>query len=217
MIYVDSRNLSTARIPLRTGQCRTVPHRKIRTPFTIDAFVLLPLHHLLPESQLQLYGISTRYPQKLQQQYPLQPLSPGVYEIIIGADTIRIIVLSEIPEGEHNAIWRLFSAKKEAVIAAKDQYHIHQTDMSTIVQQLFENYQQEKIDMTYTVQDFQKEYVLDHLNLLSPDVVLKRYSPEDVVKNFSSDDLLKNYSADEILSNLSPESLKILMEKLAQK
>ncbi len=174
------------------------------------------LHQLLPESQFQLYGISTRFPKKLAQQILLQSLSPGVYEIIIGADTIRIIVLSEIPEGERNAIWRLFSAKKEAVIAARDQYHIHQTDMSTLVQQLFENYQQESIDMTYTVQDFQKDYVRDHLSLLSPDERLRDLSPDVVLKQYSPDQRLKDLSPDEILGNLSPENLKILMEKLGK-
>ncbi len=155
-------------------------------------------NQLVPESQFQLYGISTRFPNKLQQLIPLKHLTQGIYDINWGADKIRIIVLSEIPEGEHNAIWRLFSAKREAVIAARNQYHIHQTDMSTIVQQLFENYQQENIDMTYTVKDFQKDYVLDHLNLVSADEVLKRYSPDD------------------ILSHLSPANLKMLMEKLAK-
>ncbi len=183
------------------------------------------LHQLLPESQFQMYGISTRFPKKLAQQIPLQRIDQGIYDINWGSDNIRIIVLSEIPAGEHNALWRLFSAKPEAVIEARDHYHIHQTDMSTIVQQLFENYQQERIDMTYTVQDFQKEYVLDHLNLLSPDEVLKRFSPDEVLKRYSPDERLKNLSPDErlkdlspdeILSNLSPESLKILMERLGK-
>jgi hypothetical protein len=161
----------------------------------------------LPESHFQLYGISTRFPKKLGQLIPLQLLSQGVYDINWGADTIRMIVLSEIPEGEHNAIWRLFSAKPKSVIEARNQYHVHQADMSTIVQQLFENYQQERIDMTYTVQDFQKDYVLDHLNIVSADEVLKRYSPDERLKDLSPDDILKN---------LSPANLKMLIEKIGK-
>ena len=183
------------------------------------------VNQLLPESQFQLYGISTRFPKKLEQRVPLQRINQGIYEINWGVDSIRIIVLSEIPDGEHNAIWRLFSAKREDVLEAREQYHIHQTDMSTIVQQLFEKYQQERIDMTYTVQDFQKDYVLDHLNIVSADEVLKRYSPDEVLKRYSPDERLKDLSPDErlkdlspdeILGNLSPESLKILMEKLGK-
>ncbi|MDP1615194.1 MAG: hypothetical protein Q8L68_05295 [Methylococcales bacterium] len=165
------------------------------------------LNALLPESQFQLYGISTRFPKKLGQRIALQRLNQGVYEVYWGTDNIRVIVLSEIPAGGHNAIWRLFSAKPKAVMQAREQYHVHQADMSTIVQQLFENYQLERIDMTYTVQDFQKDYVRDHLNLLSPDEVLKRYSP---------DERLKDLSPDDILSNLSPANLKVLMEKIGK-
>ncbi len=173
------------------------------------------LNQLLAESQFQLYGICTRFPKKLEQLVPLQFLSQGVYEFNWGADTIRMIVLSEIPEGEHNAIWRLFSAQPKAVIEARNQYPVHQADMSTIVQLLFENYQQERIDVTYTVKDFQKDYVLDHLNIVSADEVLKRYSPDERLKDLSPDEVLKRYSPDEILGNLSPESLKILMEKIS--
>ncbi len=164
-------------------------------------------HQLLPESQFQLYGVSTRFPKKLDQLIGLQRINQGIYEVDWGTDNIRIIVLSEIPEGEHNAVWRLFSAKPKAVIEAREQYHVHQADMSTIVQLLFENYQRERIDMTYTVQDFQKDYVRDHLNLLSPDERLKDLSP---------DERLKDLSPDDILSHLSPENLKVLIEKIGK-
>ncbi|MDP1614867.1 MAG: hypothetical protein Q8L68_03640, partial [Methylococcales bacterium] len=163
------------------------------------------LDNLLPEIHFQLYGVSTRYPQKLNQQVKLQRLKQGVYELKWGAENIRIIVLSEIPEGQHNAVLRLFSAKRETVLQAQNEYQMRQPDMSTIVQQLFENYQLENIDMAYTLQDFQKDYILDHLNLLSADEVLKRYSP---------DDRLKNLSPDDIVNHLSPSDLKKLLDKL---
>lgn len=163
------------------------------------------LDNLLPEIHFQLYGVSTRYPQKLNQQVKLQRLKQGVYELKWGAENIRIIVLSEIPEGQHNAVLRLFSAKRETVLQAQNEYQMRQPDMSTIVQQLFENYQLENIDMAYTLQDFQKDYILNHLNLLSADEVLKRYSPDEV---------LKRYSPDDIVNHLSPSDLKKLLDKL---
>lgn len=163
------------------------------------------LDHLLPEAQFQLYGVSTRFPHKLSKQIALHRLGQGVYQIVWGTDNIRIIVLSEIADGEHNAVLRLFSAKREAVLAAQNQYRMRQPEMSTVVQQLFENYQLENIDMSYTLQDFQKDYVRDHLNLLSPDEVLQRYSPEEV---------LKRYSPEDIVNHLSPAELKRLREKL---
>ena len=159
----------------------------------------LSMNDLMPESQFKLYAVSTRFPNKLAEQVALQPISPGVYDIVWGTDTIRLIVLSKIPDGEHNAIWRLFSAKSEVVLQALGQYQINQPEISTIVYDLFEIYQQEKSDMSYTIQDYQKDYVRDHLNLLS------------------LDDVLKRYSADDVLAHLSPDVIQLLMQKIDQK
>lgn len=52
--------------------------------------------------------------------------------------------------------------------------------------------------MAYTFEQFTKEFVADHLNLLSPDEVLKRYSPDEVLKRFSPDERIKDLSPDEI-------------------
>jgi len=183
----------------------------------------LSMNDLMPESQFKLYAASTRFPAKLAQQVALQHISPGVYDVVWGTDTIRLIVLSQIPDGEHNAIWRLFSAKSKFVLQAFGQYKINQPEISTIVGDLLERYQQEKIDMSYTIQDYQKDYVRDHLNLLSPDDVLKRYSADEVLKRYSADEVLKRYSADDrlkdlsaddILANLSPDVIKLLMQKV---
>jgi hypothetical protein len=94
------------------------------------------------------------------------------------------------------------------------------------VQQLFEYYQQERMNMSYTVEDYKKDFVREHLNLLStddrikdlsPDDVLKRYSPDEVLKRYSPDEVLKRYSPDDLINNLSPEYLKALLEKLENK
>ena len=180
---------------------------------------------LIPESNFKLYAISTRYPKKLAEKLTLHCISQGVYDIVWGTDTIRLIVLSQIPTGEHNALWRLFSAKSESIIQARDQYKMNQPELSTIVQHLFEIYQQEEIDMSYTIQDYQREYVRDHLNLLpteevlkrySAEEVLKRYSAEEVLKRYSAEEVLKRYSADDLLDKLSPDVLKAMMQKIVQ-
>ncbi|TAN46338.1 MAG: hypothetical protein EPN21_20695 [Methylococcaceae bacterium] len=160
---------------------------------------------LLPETHFQLYGVSTRFPEKLHRRLPLRQLKPGVYEIAWGTDNIRMIVLSELATGQHNAVLRLFSAQREAVIEAQRQYRMRQPDVSTVVQQLFDNYRLENLDMPYTMQDFQKDYVREHLNVLSPDEVLKRFSPDDRLKGLSSDEVLKRFSPDDRLKNLSPD------------
>ena len=161
---------------------------------------------LLPEDQFQLYGVSTRFPQKLSGQVELQALSPGVYDILWGTDRVRLIVLSEIPPVAANALWNLFSANPERVGLAASRYHVHQHEMSTIVGQLFENYQLEGVAMPYTIQDFQKDFVRDHLGLLSPSEVLRRYSANERLKDLSPAERLKGLSLDEIKAWLEKQS-----------
>lgn len=175
------------------------------------------LHQLLSESRFRLYGVSTRFPNKLSQKIPLQSIKQGVYELVWGTDTIRLIVLSEIGAGAHNAVWRLFSAKPATVMQARSEYPIHLSEMSTAMQQLFENYQHERIDMSYTLDDFKKEYVLNHLHVLSVDDRLKDLSPDDRVKGLSPDDRLKGLSPEDITAHLSPAELKKLLDVLQKK
>ena len=51
-------------------------------------------------------------------------------------------------------------------------------DISTIISQLFERYREEGIIMSYTFEDFRRDYTREHLHLLSPDEVLSHYKPE---------------------------------------
>jgi hypothetical protein len=169
--------------------------------------------HLLPEQQFQLYGVSTRFPRKLASQIDFQRIQQGVYDVVWGTDKVRIIVLSQISGADCNAIWRLFSADSTAVIQAKQQYQAHLSNMSSVINQLFEYYQKEKVIMSYTMQDFQKDYIRDHLDLLSADEVLKRYSSDEVLKRYSLDERLKGLSFDEIFKHFSPDEIKAWLEK----
>jgi len=160
---------------------------------------------LLPEEKFRLYGVSTRFPQKLSSQIRLEPFSSGVYDIIRGTDSIRLIVLSEIPRKKENAIWHLFSGIAEDVEFAASYYREHNSEMSTIICQLFKTYKLEGFDMPYTMEDFQRDFVMDNLDILSPDEVLKRYSP---------DERLRGISPDERLRGLSPKEIKEYLERI---
>jgi hypothetical protein len=168
---------------------------------------------LLPESQFQLYAVSTRFPQKLAKQIPLQPVKSGIYDVIWGLDKVRLIVLSEIATGEHNAIWRLFSAKADVVLQAKQDYQLHNSDMSDIVYQLFEKYQQEKLIMAYTVQDFHKDYILEYLALVPPEKVLEKYSINERLRGLKSDEIFKQFPAKDRLDGLSVEEVMAWLAK----
>jgi hypothetical protein len=164
---------------------------------------------LYPEDQFQLYGITARYPKKLFSQQPeLTKVQDGVYDISRGSDNIRLIVLNEIPHAKHNAIWHLFSGIPGEVEFAARQYRGKTQEISTVLNTLFDNYNLEGFPVSYTMKDFQKDYVKNHLGLLSPDDRLKGLSPDEVLQQFSPDDRLKG---------LSPEEIKLYLKKLGEK
>ncbi len=144
---------------------------------------------LFPEEEFQLYGVSSRYPQKLASLVEFRVIREGVYEIQWGSDLIRMIVLSEIAHAEHNAIWHLFSGIPGEVEFAARQYRGHTREISTILNQLFENYHLEGLEMAYTMEDFQKDYVRDHLGVLSTDEILKRISTDEILKRISLEEI----------------------------
>ncbi len=176
-------------------QYNLLSYKSLREPFDDWALKELTEHYvnyrkqispsfqdLLAEEEFQLYGVSTRYPQKLASQVEFQAIQEGVYEIQRGSDLIRMIVLSEIAHAEHNTIWHLFSGIPGEVEFAARQYRGHTREISTILNQLFENYHLEGLEMAYTMEDFQKDYVRDHLGMLSTDEILKRFSLEEIQK-----------------------------------
>ena len=138
----------------------------------------------------------------------------GVYDIDRGSDRIRLIVLSEIPHAEHNAVWHLSSGIPEEVEFAAREYRGRTKEISTVLNRLFENYQLEGMAMSYTMEDFQKDYVRDHLGVLSPDEVLNHFSPEELIKDLSPDALADLLFSDRILEHINPEQKARLLQKL---
>jgi hypothetical protein len=117
-----------------------------------------------------------------------------------GSDVVGLIVLSQIGPEPKNDLWRLFSHQREQVELASQRYHPHDENRGTVViQRLIEAYKLECPDMAYRFEQFIKEFATDHLNLLSPDEVLKRFS------------------FDEIADHLSPEVLQRLLERVEQR
>jgi hypothetical protein len=145
---------------------------------------------LYPEDDFQLYGISARYPKKLfSQQVELTKVQDGVYDMHRGSDNIRLIVLNEVPHAKHNAIWHLFSGIPGEVEFAARQYRGKTQEISTVLNSLFDNYNLEGIPVAYTMQDFQKDYVKNHLEVLSPDERLKGLSLSDRLKGISFEEI----------------------------
>jgi hypothetical protein len=136
-------------------------------------------------------------------------VSQGVYDIECVGMKVRLIVLSKIPKSANNELWRLFSAKAEVVKEAISHYQesYRNSEYSVLMQQLYEFYLKEKLPMTYTLEQFKKDFVISHLREIPTEEVLKQYSPEEI-KQYSPKELLKQYSPEEVLKQYSPEEIK---------
>lgn len=152
---------------------------------------------LVPVDTFRLYAVCTRTPQKLQRQYTLQNLLPGVYSIQWGTQTVRIIVLSKIPPTANNAVWDLFSSVPRTVQYGATHYRWHRNDLSTITNDLYARYAQEGMIMPYTVEDYKRDSAEEYFEAHKQEFI-RRLSPKDLLQAFSPKDLLQAFSPEEI-------------------
>lgn len=195
-----------------------ITYKSIREPLNAWAMKELIGHYvnyrkqisgdsLLPEKILKLYGVATRFPRKLSRQIPFKKLQPGVYQVMWGTDSIRIIVLNEIPKSEHNAMWHIFSGVANLIDWGAMHYHTHTPNMSTVINQLFDGYRLEGVNVSYTVEDFQLDITRQNLHLLSPMERLRGLPPEERLRGLPTEERLRGVPPEEILSGLSAENI----------
>ncbi len=174
---------------------------------------------LLPAEDFQLYAASTRYPRKLLEDADYKPAGDGVMDIKWGGRWIRLIVLSRIPRKKENALWQLFSAKPENVKYGADHYR-WRTAVSSVIDDLFNNYNLEGVTMSYSIEDYQRDYLLDNLYKLSPEDRLKGLGPDDLLRRLTPDDRLKGLAPEDLVRTLQSmkswkrEEIEILFKEL---
>jgi hypothetical protein len=164
-----------------------------------------PKEALLPEDQFRLYAVCARFPHNLAQQVPWVQVQQGVYDVRRGTDVIRVLVLRELPQTEHNAMLHLFSASQEQVRYGAEHYSQRSDETSTLLNRLFEQYRKEGVQMPYTMEDFRRDYVKDHLKDLTLEERLAGLSPEE---------RLAGLSPEERLAGLSPEEIAQILKRL---
>ena len=167
------------------------------------------LSNLLPEEDYRLYGLTTHEPTQLMGRLKWKTVSEGVYDIECVTMNVRLIVLSKIPKSANNELWRLFSARAEVVEEAISHYQesYRKSEYSILMQQLYEFYIKEKLPMTYTLEQFKKDFVISHLREIPTEEVFKQYSLEEVFKQYSLEEI-KQYSPKELLKQYSLEEIK---------
>jgi hypothetical protein len=169
---------------------------------------------LLPEAQFGLYAVCARTPQKLQRQFDVQTLAPGVLEARRGTDRIRIIVANEIPMAEQNSPLLLFSSQFERVEYGQKTLRLKSDTTSRIVNVLFGNYQVEGMTVPYTLEQFRIDSAERLLKGMKPEEIVKAIKPEDYLKALKPEERLQGMKPEDIAKALSPEDIQKLLNSL---
>jgi hypothetical protein len=79
-----------------------------------------------------------------------------------------VVVAGELPRAVHNAPLHLFSASAELVNFGGQVDHRHSEKTSALLDQLFERFRGEGLAVSYTMEDFERDYIKEHLPKLTP-------------------------------------------------
>jgi hypothetical protein len=191
-----------------------VAYRKLVSPSPSD---------LLPEEQFRLYAVVARLPHNLAGQVPWQQQQAGVYDCRWGADTIRVVVAGELPREAHNAPLHLFSASPELVGFGGGAYRRRSAQTSRLLAYLFESLQGEGFAMSFTMEDFNRQYIMNFLARLTPEErreVLQSLSPQEQCEALERlppqrrREVLQSLPLEERLAGLSAEEIRQYLDQL---
>ena len=166
---------------------------------------------LLPEDHFRLYAVCARFPHNLAGQVPWQGQQPGVYHCRWGTDEVRVIVAGQLSREAHNAPLHLFSASPALVGFGQGSYRQRSKNTSALLGELFEQFQGEDFTMSYTMEDFQRDYAKKYFPRLTPEEqrgVLEALPPE----NYRG--LLESLPAEERLAGLTAEQIREYLDRL---
>jgi len=103
-----------------------------------------------------------------------------------------------MPETPQNAVWELFSGKKEKVRFGLQAYQPRTPDIQGVMATLFKHHKVGGRDMAYTWEDFRRDYTKENLHELSVEERLEGLSPDEVLRRFSPDKRLEGLSLEDI-------------------
>ncbi len=166
------------------------------------------LKKLLPKDDFRLYAVSTRYPRKLAGKISFRLVMKGVYDLLWGVRNIRLIVASEIPQAERNAMWLMFSAVQKKIEYGVACYQGKFDEMSSAINQLLIKYRNERIiDMPYTLEDYRKEVERNVLSSITPERILEEIPLDKLLKGVPTEQRIKGIPTEQLLKGISTKRL----------
>jgi hypothetical protein len=166
---------------------------------------------LLPEDRFRLYAVCARFPHNLAGQVPWHERQPGVYDCLWGLDVVRVIVAGQLPREAHNAPLHLFSASPELIGFGQGAYRRRSERTSLLLGRLLERFQAEGFAMSFTWKDFERQYIQEHFQKLTPGEqreILERLSPErrrEILQSLPPEERLAGLPAEARLAGLPLE------------
>jgi hypothetical protein len=173
---------------------------------------------LLPEGQFRLFAVCARRPQGLAQQVPWRGRGLGVYDCLWGTDTVRVVVAGELSREAHNAPLHLFSASAELVHFGGTAYERRSEDTSRLLDQLFGRLRGEGLAVAYTMRDFRRDYIKEHLPELpleECEEVLRALPAEKRLAGLAPEERLAGLAPEERLAGLSAEQIRAYLDREA--
>jgi hypothetical protein len=167
--------------------------------------------------------VSARFPHNLAGQVPWQERQAGVYDLWWALDVVRVIVAGQLPREAQNAPLHLFSALPDLVGFGQTAYRRRSAETSLLLGQLFERLREEGFAMSFTMEDFKRQYIKEHFAQLTPEEqreALQRLSPEhrrEVLRSLPPEErreVLRSLPPEELLGALSAEQIREYLERL---
>ena len=166
---------------------------------------------LLPEDRFRLYAVCARFPDNLSSQVPWHERQAGVYDCRWGTDDVRVVVAGRLPREPQNAPLHLFSASRELVGFGQGAYRQRSEWTSRVLGQLFEKSRGESFAMPYTIEDFERDYFMEHFPKLTDDKkreLLGSMPPKE------RREMVQALPPEDRMAGLSPKQIQQYLDKL---
>jgi hypothetical protein len=126
------------------------------------------MQELLPGTDFRLFAVCVRFPQSLAKQTTLTPVAPGVYELAHFGGSVRVVVVNELPQEEHNARLHLFSSRPDLLKYGATHYRQRSEETSTLLLQLLHRYRLEGTLMKDALAELAEKTIEELLDTLPP-------------------------------------------------
>jgi hypothetical protein len=148
-------------------------------------------------------------PHNLSGQVPWHKRQAGVYDFQWGTDTVRVVEAGDLPREPHNAALHLFSASPELVEFGGGNYRRRSEQTSRLLGQLFETLRGEGFDVSFTMEDFNRQYIKEHFGQLTPQ------EQQEVLDALPPEKRLAGLPPEQRLAGLSAEQIRQYLERLS--